>query len=75
MTYLVQKRKKGSRDWETISTYNTRTKAITDCKWNALHMVDSEEHKTGVFEWEYRVLSDDAVELQYVIKDNRRVKL
>ncbi len=38
-------------------------------------MVDSEEHKTGVFEWEYRVLSDDAVELQYVIKDNRRVKL
>ncbi len=38
-------------------------------------MVDSEEHKTGVFEWEYRVITDTAVELlRYTIKDNKRVK-
>ena len=75
MTYLVQKRKKGSRDWETVSTYTKLNRAITECKWNALHAVDTEEHKTGLLVWEHRVLSDDAVELQYVIKDNRRVKL
>lgn len=74
MTYLVQKRKKGSRDWETVSTYDTRSKAITECKWHALNEVDPEEHKTGLLMWEWRVLSDEALEIQYIIVNNKRVK-
>lgn len=75
MTYFVQKRKKGSQDWETCSTYEKKGAAIAECRWNALHLVDSEEYKNGLLEWEHRVITETAVELlRYTIKDNKRVK-
>lgn len=75
MFYFVQKRKKGTNAWETISTYDTKSKAITDCRWNAFHNVDSEEYKKLKLEWEYRVVNDAAVVLLlYIIIGNKRVK-
>jgi hypothetical protein len=75
MTYLVQKRKKGSDNWETVSTYDTKSKAITECNWLAQHFIPAEECKKLPLTWEYRVINDAVVVLlQYKISNNKRVK-
>ena len=75
MTYLGQKRKKGSDNWETVSAYDTKSKAITECNWLAHHFIPAEEYKKLPLTWAYHVITDaGAVLLQYKISNNKRVK-
>lgn len=75
MNYFVQKRKKGTPGWKTFSTYDTKHRALAECRWRALHLVSFEELKKRPLVWEYRVITDaNIVLLHYIIVGNERVK-